>query len=329
MVGSQAPHSRGAFTDVMTNPAEHDHDGPHEHDLGLSHDLPKIVERERRSLGRRGLLGLFGGLGAVAVVGCATDSGTATSSTVSDPASANAGGPGGTAVNGGPPDGGGGPGGDAGSSVEVADGEIPEETAGPYPGDGSNGVNVLSESGIVRSDLRQSFGSASGVAQGVTTTVRLKVYDLNGTEATALSGAAVYLWHCDRAGNYSLYSEAAIDENYLRGVQETDADGNVEFTTIFPAAYAGRWPHMHFEVYPSLAEATSAANKLRTSQLALPEDVCNEVYASAEGYDASVANMQQTPLEGDNVFSDGYSLQMASVTGSVDDGYVVTLNVPV
>ncbi|MDE0777398.1 MAG: 3,4-dioxygenase subunit beta [Nocardioides sp.] len=313
----------------MTNPAEHDHDGPHEHDLGLSHDLPKIVERERRSLGRRGLLGLFGGLGAVAVVGCATDSGTATSSTVSDPASANAGGPGGTAVNGGPPDGGGGPGGDAGSSVEVADGEIPEETAGPYPGDGSNGVNVLSESGIVRSDLRQSFGSASGVAQGVTTTVRLKVYDLNGTEATALSGAAVYLWHCDRAGNYSLYSEAAIDENYLRGVQETDADGNVEFTTIFPAAYAGRWPHMHFEVYPSLAEATSAANKLRTSQLALPEDVCNEVYASAEGYDASVANMQQTPLEGDNVFSDGYSLQMASVTGSVDDGYVVTLNVPV
>lgn len=332
MVGSQAPHSRGAFTDLMTNPAEHDHDGPHEHDLGLSHDLPKIVERERRSLGRRGLLGLFGGLGAVAVVGCATDSGTATSSTAFDPASANAGGPGGTPVNGGPPDGRGGPGGpggDAGSSVEVADGEIPEETAGPYPGDGSNGVNVLSESGIVRSDLRQSFGSASGVAQGVTTTVRLKVYDLNGTEATALSGAAIYLWHCDRAGNYSLYSEAAIDENYLRGVQETDADGNVEFTTIFPAAYAGRWPHMHFEVYPSLAEATSAANKLRTSQLALPEDVCNEVYASAEGYDASVANMQQTPLEGDNVFSDGYSLQMASVTGSVDDGYVVTLNVPV
>lgn len=315
----------------MTNPTDpdHDHSGPHEHDLGLSHDLPKIVERERRSLGRRGLLGLFGGLGAVAVVGCATDGGTATTATASDMASSSAGGPGGTPPNGGAPDGGGAPGGDAGSSVEVADGEIPEETAGPYPGDGSNGVNVLTESGIVRSDLRRSFGSASGVAEGVTTTVRLKVYDLNGTEATALSGAAVYLWHCDRAGSYSLYSDAAIDENYLRGVQETDAEGNVEFTTIFPAAYAGRWPHMHFEVYPSLAEATSSANKLRTSQLALPEDVCNDVYATAEGYDASVANMQQTPLDGDNVFSDGYSLQMAAVSGSVDDGYVVTLNVPV
>ena len=28
-----------------------------------------------------------------------------------------------------------------------------------------------------------------------------------------------------RDGNYSLYSEAVADENYLRGVQETDADG--------------------------------------------------------------------------------------------------------
>ncbi len=31
----------------------------------------------------------------------------------------------------------------------------------------------------------------------------------------------------------------------------------------------------------------------------------------------------------DNVFSDGYSLQLATVTGSVADGYRATLNVPV
>jgi hypothetical protein len=29
------------------------------------------------------------------------------------------------------------------------------------------------------------------------------------------------------------------------------------------------------------------------------------------------------------VFADGYSLQMATVTGSVDEGYVATLNIPV
>lgn len=302
----------------------HAHGELEDHDLGLSHDLPQIVRRNR--LGRRGLLSILGGVGVVAVAGCAADgsSGSTTSDTASsDSASAPAGGgPGGT-----PPDGGGAMGG--GSSVEVAEGEIPEETAGPYPGDGSNGVNVLTESGIVRSDLTSSFGSASGVAEGVPVTVRLKVYDLNGTDVTALSGAAVYLWHCNREGEYSMYSENVADENYLRGVQETAADGTVEFTSIFPAAYSGRWPHMHFEVYQTLADATSYTNKLRTSQLALPEGVCNDVYANAEGYEASVANMQQTSLDSDNVFSDGVSLQMATVTGSVDEGYTISLNVPV
>jgi protocatechuate 3,4-dioxygenase beta subunit len=313
-------HPFALLEDTMSSHA-HSHDELEDHDLGLSHDLPRIVERNR--LGRRGLLGVLGGVGLVAVAGCAAD-GTSSSSaggTATDTASPAPGGPGGA-----PPVGGGGMG---ESSVEVAEGEIPEETAGPYPGDGSNGVNVLAESGIVRSDLTSSFGSASGVAEGVPVTVRLKVYDLNGTDVTVMGGAAVYLWHCNREGEYSMYSESIAQENYLRGVQETAADGTVEFTSIFPAAYSGRWPHMHFEVYETLADATGYTNKLRTSQLALPEDVCNDVYASAEGYDASVANMAQTSLDSDNVFGDGSSLQMAGVTGSVDDGYTVTLNVPV
>ena len=108
---------------------------------------------------------------------------------------------------------GGGTGGGMGadSRVEVADGEIPEETAGPYPGDGTNGPNVLTDSGVVRSDITSSFGSASGVAEGVPITFKLKVYDLTGDTITAMPGAAVYLWHCDRGGNYSLYSDAAAD----------------------------------------------------------------------------------------------------------------------
>ncbi len=158
-------------------------------------------------------------------------------------------------------------------------------------------------------------------------TIRMKVYDLNGDDATVLAGAAVYAWHCDREGRYSMYDDEIADENYLRGVQEADDEGWVEFTSIFPAAYSGRWPHVHFEVYPSLDDATSASNKLRTSQLALPEDACNEVYAT-DGYEASVGNLAQTSLDSDNVFSDGYSLQLAKVTGSVDEGYVATLNVP-
>src|SRR4051812_8868074 len=49
--------------------------------------------------------------------------------------------------------------------------KIPEETQGPYPGDGSNGANALAISGIVRSDIRSSIGGASGVADGVPLTV--------------------------------------------------------------------------------------------------------------------------------------------------------------
>ena len=306
------------MTDHQIPAAVAHHDAELEdHDLGLSHDLPKIVERN--ALGRRGLLSILGGLSVVAVAGCASDSssGGATSTTTS---SATAEGPGGT-----PPAGGAG----AESDLDVAAGEIPEETAGPFPGDGSNGINVLTESGIVRSDITTSFGPASGVAEGVPTTVRLRVYDLNGETTTVLSGAAVYLWHCNREGEYSMYSDAVADENYLRGVQETDAEGNVEFTTIFPAAYPGRWPHMHFEVYQSLADATSSTKKLRTSQLAIPEATCNEVYDNAAGYETSASTMAQTSLDSDMVFSDGYSLQMAKVAGSVDDGYTLTLNVPV
>ena len=80
------------------------------------------------------------------------------------------------------------------------------------------------------------------------------------------------MWHCDRDGEYSLYG--ATDQNYLRGVQETDASGVVTFTTIFPACYSGRMPHIHIEVYRSETTATSYTNKLKTTQLAFPVDVC-------------------------------------------------------
>lgn len=290
---------------ALTDVHDHQHDQPgavHEHDLGLTHDLSTLLNR------RRALAVLGGGLGLAALAACGT--GTGTSST-SGPSSA------GTSR----PTGGG------GGTTTVENGTIPEETGGPYPADGSNGVNVLTESGVVRSDITRSFASAAGVATGVPLTVRLKVVDVSEGGA-ALDGAAVYLWHCDSEGRYSMYDQGTADENYLRGVQATDADGEVTFTTIYPGAYPGRWPHMHFEIYPSIAAATTAGGKMRTSQLALPEDISAQVYGTA-GYDGSTRNLSQTSLERDNVFSDGYSLQLATVTGTVAGGLTATLNVPV
>ena len=281
---------------------------PPEHDLGLEYDLG--------TLHRRRFLGLFAGAGLVSVAGCSTDSTTTGSGTTGS----------GTAGSTSPttsstPT-------TSASPTTTADvDEIPEETGGPFPGDGSNGPNVLTESGIVRSDITKSFGSASGVATGVPLTVELTV--LEADNDTALAGAAVYVWHCDAQGRYSLYSEGATDENYLRGVQAADSSGKVTFRTIFPAAYSGRWPHIHFEVYSSLSEATAAGKVTRTSQLALPAAVCTSVYAT-DGYDGSAQNLAQTSLQSDNVFGDdGGVHQLATVTGGVSQGYVARLTVGV
>ena len=126
-----------------------------------------------------------------------------------------------------------------------------------------------------------------------------------------------------------MYSEGVTDQNYLRGVQEADANGQVTFTSIFPAAYSGRWPHIHFEVYPNVDAATAAQGTLATSQIALPEETCNAVYAT-EGYEQSVRNMAQTSLTSDNVFGDdGGTRQLATVTGDVASGISAHLTVPV
>jgi protocatechuate 3,4-dioxygenase beta subunit len=200
--------------------------------------------------------------------------------------------------------------------------EIPEETAGPYPGDGSNGANALTRSGIVRSDIRSSLSTGNSAA-GVPLTIQLQLVNSNANCAP-LAGYAIYLWHCDREGQYSMYSSGVTGEDYLRGVRETDSEGKVTFQSIFPACYSGRWPHIHFEMYPSLAVATDDANKLHTSQLAIPEAVCDTVYAT-DGYSQSIRNLAQTSLTTDNVFRDGVDEQLATVTGNVTDGYLATL----
>jgi len=109
-------------------------------------------------------------------------------------------------------------------------------------------------------------------------------------------------------------------------VQVTNSDGKVTFTSIFPACYSGRWPHVHFEVYPSLEKATGSSNAIQTSQMALLEVACKTVYAT-DGYAKSVQNLSQVTLKSDNVFGDGASLQLPTMTGDVTNGYIAQLTV--
>jgi protocatechuate 3,4-dioxygenase beta subunit len=289
------------------------------HDRGLDYDLPRLLDR-------RGMLRLvagagLAGAGLVTLGACAADSsGTASASPTGPPGGGPEGAP--TGADGRPD--GGGVAGDGQDTSDTANGELPEETGGPYPGDGSNGPNLLNQSGIVRSDITSSFGSSTTKAAGVPLAITMTITDFSENKKP-LAGGAVYIWHCDREGRYSLYSQGVTGENYLRGVQEADDMGQVKFATIFPACYSGRWPHIHFEVYPSLAKATTSSNKIATSQMALPEDACKAVYANS-GYEQSVSNMRGLSLKTDNVFSDGYDLQLPMVTGDASSGYRLTFS---
>jgi protocatechuate 3,4-dioxygenase beta subunit len=293
---------------------------PHDddHDRGLAFDLSTMQQRRlampvTAALDRRGLLKLLGGFGLLALAGCGADRATGTSNSSAAPSSSAAG-----AAS------------TAAAAAQTSGGScttIPEETEGPFPGDGSNGPDVLTQSGIVRSDITSSFGSSTTKATGVPLTIILSVQE-QAAGCAPYKGAAVYIWHCDMAGRYSLYGQGVTHENYLRGVQEAGADGTVTFKSIYPAAYSGRWPHIHFEVFDTLAKATAAGSKLRTSQIALPEAPSRLVYATP-GYEQSITNMARTSLARDMVFSDGASSQTPTWSGDAASGLTIKLNVPV
>lgn len=290
-----------------------------DHDQGLQADLDLIMALQQR---RRVLGWLLAGGAAVLSAGCGGGSSSSSSTTGTDTGTDTGTGTGtGTGTT---------------SGTCTADAA---ETNGPYPGDGSNTVNgmvsnVLAESGVVRSDIRSSFGSSTSTAPGVPLTLTLTLVNSNDSCA-ALADYAIYIWHCTRDGQYSLYSSGIQDQNYLRGVQVSAADGVVTFETIVPGCYSGRYPHIHFEIYPSLADASLYTNNVLTSQLALPRDVCETVYGSADGYSASVNNLAAVTISSDNVFGDNTSAQITAMTpvlsGSVADGYsgTVTIGIPV
>ena len=262
-------------------------------DQGLTFDLVTVTSR-RRMLG-------FMGAGALTAVLAACSSGTTTAGSSESGSSTS-----GT------------------SDSTAAGGEVPTETAGPYPGDGSNGPDVLEMTGVERSDIRSNI-DGSKTAEGVPITLTMNLIDIAKDNAP-FAGAAVYVWHADALGRYSMYSDGVTEDTYLRGVQIADSDGKVEFTSIYPGCYDGRWPHIHFEVFPDAASITDATNNILTSQIALPENTSSEVYASSD-YEGSTANLAKITLQTDNVFSDGWDLQTPTVTGSVSSGLAFTINV--
>jgi protocatechuate 3,4-dioxygenase beta subunit len=258
-----------------------------EHDHGLAFDLHALVKRRK----------MLGIIGASALVAC-----------------------------------GGAPGnGEPNKTATAADGTVcikdPTETSGPFPADGTNRkglstVNVLTQSGVVREDIRTCFDGMLGDATGSPLTLVITLVDVSNS-CVALAGRAIYIWHCDADGKYSIYD--IEDRNYLRGVGITNDKGQVTFTTIFPGCYSGRWPHIHFEVFADQAKAGNGSESLLVSQFALPGDAAKAIYAEAPGYATSVSNFKSLSLASDGIFADNTPEQNAAMTvlveGNTADGF--------
>ncbi|MBT0668394.1 intradiol ring-cleavage dioxygenase [Novosphingobium profundi] len=297
------------------------------HGKGLGEDLQRMASE---IMARRRALALLTGVGSTAVLAaCGGDDGASASSasstssaTTSTSTSTSSSSTSSTSSSS--------SGSDDSSSTCIAD---PSETNGPYPADGTNNAsgstsNVLTVSGVVRSDIRSSFIGSTTTASGVALEIELELVDVN-TGCAPIEGAAIYIWHCDADGKYSLYSSGITTESYLRGVQVTDAEGKVTFTTIYPACYSGRWPHIHFEIFlDGLTSASTGRTADLISQLAMPAAINTAVFTGDTRYTASIANYNAVSLSSDNVFGDNTSAQNAQMTptvsGSLSSGYSAT-----
>lgn len=187
----------------------------------------------------------------------------------------------------------------------------PTETEGPFP--------TKVPASYVRSDITDG-------KTGYKMTVKITITNSNNSCA-ALAGALVDIWHCDAEGNYSEYGGTGMQStnyqsvHFLRGRQTTDANGLVTFTSIFPGWYSGRATHIHVHVYN--ANGTS----LKVTQIAFPEGTGSAV-AAVSGYSKGMSGY--TSNSQDNVFSDGVTQELATVTGSTSAGFelAIALGVP-
>ncbi|MCF0065705.1 intradiol ring-cleavage dioxygenase [Dyadobacter chenwenxiniae] len=179
------------------------------------------------------------------------------------------------------------------------------ETAGPFP--------TKTPGSLVTNDITSD-------REGTKLSIKITIQNLNKS-CEGLPDALVDIWHCDAGGNYSEYGGSGMQStnythvHFLRGRQTTDANGLVTFTSIYPGWYSGRAPHIHVHVY------NASGKSLLVTQIAFPEAISKVVYA--QGVYAS-HGQADTSNARDNVFSDGTSTEMPTVTGSVSAGYELT-----
>ena len=185
-----------------------------------------------------------------------------------------------------------------GGSTTAACAVTPTETVGPYP----------SLTDLIRSDIREG-------KSGTALTLAMTVVNTNNNCAP-LESVQVEIWQCDATGNYSQYGSQAA-QTFLRGIQTTNSDGGVTFTTIYPGWYQGRATHIHVEV-------SRNGSSLKVTQIAFPESTNATVYATGV-YAARGSN--PTSNARDNIFADSIGSELATVSGDPASGLTASFRI--
>lgn len=186
----------------------------------------------------------------------------------------------------------------------------PSETKGPFP--------IKTPNQLVLENIKSD-------RVGIALLINLKI-ESKKNNCEPLSGVLVDVWHCDKDGNYSEYGGTQMQQtdytsvHFLRGRQTSDTNGNVSFISIYPGWYQGRAPHVHVEVL------SSSGSSLLVTQIAFPETISSQVYASTNYAAHGQADTANTK---DNVFSDSLADELATITGNLTDGYTLTKTITV
>ena len=184
------------------------------------------------------------------------------------------------------------------TSTNAACAVTPTETVGPFP----------SRVDLFRSDIREG-------KSGAVLTLTVRVVNVSAA-CSGVPNANVEIWQCDAAGNYSEYG-SQTGQRYLRGIQTSNAAGEVTFTTIYPGWYRGRATHIHVEV-------TMGGVSKKVTQMAFPESVSNAVHASG-----AYAPRGSNPLSNaaDGIFADSLPSELVTPVGDLGKGYSVRFQV--
>jgi protocatechuate 3,4-dioxygenase beta subunit len=189
----------------------------------------------------------------------------------------------------------------------------PELTIGPY----------FVDDQLNRSDIRTE-PSDNSVKEGVPLTLNISVASVGNKSCTPIEGAQVDIWHCDAQGQYSGVSDQGSDttgQQFLRGYQLTDANGAVQFQTIFPGWYSGRAVHIHFTIR---TQATDSEDYQFTSQLFFDDTLTDQIH-SLEPYASK--GQRDTRNSNDNIFSGGGDQLLLNLQGDTTNGYTGSLSI--